>query len=184
MLIADPLLCETMQLKDRAKDRGSMRRNAVTTLMVAGLLVAGIVIGSVGFYAATTYEAKIVTQTETSTQILTTTTTQTIVQPTIQTTTTTPATITPSVTSIVTGQDVSIGVGWEGGSAPYVVTLYSSSNNDCSPSSTIVGSKSGLAQPQFVFIVSPTSTTHYCGTVSSYNVSSSTSSSVLITVNP
>ncbi|MGD1055730.1 MAG: hypothetical protein ABR867_06580, partial [Nitrososphaerales archaeon] len=96
-----------------------------------------------------------------------------------------PATITPSIVSVDKGQQVSIGVGWKGGSAPYTVTLYGSSGTSCTSSSTVIGApKSGLSQPQYVFTILPTSTMRYCGTVSSSSKSSSMSSSVVVTVNP
>ena len=94
------------------------------------------------------------------------------------------ATVTPSVTGVDLGQSVSIGVGWKGGSAPYTVSLYSSSTSDCSSSSTQAGSKSGLSSPQFIFTVAPTVPMYYCGTVTSSGGSSGTSPTVRITVSP
>jgi predicted secreted protein len=52
-----------------------MRRNGVSSMIAAGLLIAGILIGMTGVYAATTYQTKIATQTVTTTAILTTTST-------------------------------------------------------------------------------------------------------------
>ena len=95
-----------------------------------------------------------------------------------------PATITPSTTAIDSGQTVFIGVGWKGGSAPYIVTLYSASSGSCTSSSTVLSAKRDQSQPKFVFTVSPTLTTHYCGTVTSSSGSSTISSSVAVTVNP
>ena len=175
-----------------------MRRNTVITLLAIGILIVGIIIGAVGVFVATTSKTKTVTQTETNTTVMATTTTimvtntttmvttttLTVTQPTLRTVTIIPATITANATSIHAGQAVSIGVGWEGGQAPYTVTLYLSSIDGCSSSSTIAASKSGLSQPQFVFIVAPASTARYCGTVSSYNGTSSISSSILVTVSP
>jgi hypothetical protein len=71
-----------------------------------------------------------------------------------------------------------------GGSAPYTITLYGSSSGGCNSSSTILGTRSGQSQPQFVFTVSPASTMRYCGAVSSSSGSSTISSSVVVTVNP
>ncbi len=95
-----------------------------------------------------------------------------------------PATVTPAASSIDSGQSVSVGVGWKGGAAPYSITLYSSSNGDCSSSSTVAGTKTGLTAPQFIFTVSPTSTTRYCGQVSSSGGSSGVSPTVVIAVGP
>ena len=55
-----------------------MRRSGVSSAMVAGLLIAGILIGVTGYYVATNYPTKIVTQTETTTGSLGTTSTTTL----------------------------------------------------------------------------------------------------------
>ncbi|MBI3858892.1 MAG: YncE family protein [Thaumarchaeota archaeon] len=94
------------------------------------------------------------------------------------------ATITPQATTLDSGQALSIGVGWTGGSAPYTITLYSSNEAGCSTSSNVQSMKPGQTQPKFIFTVSPTVNTRYCGSVSSAGGSSAVSPSVLITVNP
>lgn len=184
-----------------------MRRSGVSNAIAAVLLIVGILVGVAGFYVAVPSQTRTATQTETTTappragatitQVMTSTETQTqtIIQPTTQTTTYTsvsnssgslpsPATIIPSVTTVGSGQQFSIGVGWNGGSAPYTITLYGSSSGDCNSSSTILGAMSGQSQPQFVFTVSPASTMRYCSAVYSSSGSSTISSSVVVTVNP
>jgi hypothetical protein len=197
----------------RQRATNGVRRSGVSSAIAAVLLIVGILVGVAGFYVAMPSQTKTATQTETTTARLTTTMatmvpttitqsttltetqTQTVIQPTTQTTTDTsassssgslpsPATITPSSTTVDSGQQVSISVGWRGGSAPYTITLYGSSSGGCNSSSTILSAKSGQSQPQFVFIVSPVSTMRYCGVVYSSNGSSAVSSSVVVTVNP
>jgi hypothetical protein len=55
-----------------------MPRSGVSNAIAAGLLVVGILIGAFGFYVATTYPTKTVTQTETATTSLTSTATVTV----------------------------------------------------------------------------------------------------------
>lgn len=55
-----------------------MRRNGAPNAIAAGLLVVAVLIGLTGYYVATTYQTKIVTQTETATVKLATTATQTV----------------------------------------------------------------------------------------------------------
>jgi hypothetical protein len=50
-----------------------MRRKGVSNAIAAGLLVVGILFGVSGYYVATTYPTRTVTQTETTTASLTTT---------------------------------------------------------------------------------------------------------------
>jgi predicted secreted protein len=52
-----------------------MRRKGVSNAMAGGLLVVGILIGATGYYVSSTYQTKIMTQTETTTARLTTTAT-------------------------------------------------------------------------------------------------------------
>jgi len=78
-----------------------MLRNGVSNVIATGLLIAGVLIGSAGFYVVANYQAKTVTQTETSTTNLTTIETST--QPTtIIHTITQPTTITQTATCTVT----------------------------------------------------------------------------------
>jgi chitodextrinase len=55
-----------------------MRRSGASNAIAAGLLVAGILIGMAGFYVATPYRTRTLTQTETATARLTTTATETL----------------------------------------------------------------------------------------------------------
>ncbi len=95
-----------------------------------------------------------------------------------------PASVTPSTTILDSGQTAQIAVVWKGGMEPYTIDLYSSTSGSCSASSSRVGVEGGLPTPQYMFTVSPTTTTRYCGTVTSEKGSSTISSSVLVTVNP
>ena len=96
----------------------------------------------------------------------------------------TAATISPSVSAIDVGQTIYVGVGWKGGLAPYTVVLYGNAVGPCNSTSPIVGVKSDLLQPQFIFTVSPSSTINYCGMVTSTTAESAVSVSTTVTVNP
>ncbi len=97
---------------------------------------------------------------------------------------TSPATITPHTTQIDDGQSLQIGVGWSGGAAPYSVYLYSTPSGACTTASTPAGTKVDVTADQYVFTVSPSSTTEYCGQVTSASKSSTLSKTVTVMVSP
>lgn len=95
-----------------------------------------------------------------------------------------PAQITPPVSIIGSGQSTPITVSWSGGVLPYTVYLYSSTTKSCSSDSVLWAAKPDLDTPGYTFSVTPTTTTYYCGTVSSSKGSSAVSQTVSVTVNP
>jgi YVTN family beta-propeller protein len=97
---------------------------------------------------------------------------------------TSPASIAPVSATIDQGESISIGVSWKGGSPPFTINLYSSSNSACTTSSNLVSSTPSLASSQYAFTVSPQSDTYYCGVVLSPGGSSGVSSVALVKVGP
>ena len=97
-------------------------------------------------------------------------------------------TVAPSATAIDTGQSVTVMVSWNGGTAPYVITLYSSPTSSCSSGSTLLKTQGGQASSPYTFNGLPvlTANTWYCATVTDGSVApeTTTSPSSEVTVNP
>jgi hypothetical protein len=81
-----------------------MQHSGASNAIVAAVLIVGILIGVTGYYVATTYQTKILTQTETTTTSLTSIETQTLVLTSTQINVVT----TTSVSSITSTSTVSV----------------------------------------------------------------------------
>ena len=95
--------------------------------------------------------------------------------------------ISPSSYNIDNGQDIQITTTWSGGTAPYSVSLYSSTSSSCSQSSTLITTQSSLNTNSAVFqSLNPTATIYYCVYVTDSASTPVTlnSNTIKITVNP
>lgn len=91
--------------------------------------------------------------------------------------------------TIDSGMKAKLAVTWNAlGTSPYSVQLTTSESSACSKTVPVVGAnKTGLTVTTESFSVSPSTTTYYCATVADAatpHETASTSSSVLVTVNP
>lgn len=143
-----------------------MRRKGVSNAIAAGLLVVGILIGLTGYYVATTYQTKVVIQTETTTARLTTTATQSVhltsTKTVLATTTSVSLTVSTSIVSVYPVPDnVTLAFTAVNGQYDYNIDAGSSSSSG-SMTGNYAFQITGLFQGQTIDITASTTSVSGC----------------------